>query len=64
MSAEIGRHLLAAAGLRPPQDEADKLAASYATMRARFDVIYDVDLGELDPATRYDPTLPTGEVPR
>jgi len=43
--------LLAAAGLRPPAEEVERLAELYEPMRRQLASLYAADVGDVDPAS-------------
>jgi hypothetical protein len=43
--------MLAAAGLRPPPEEVERLAELYGPIRKQLAMVHAVDLGDADPAT-------------
>lgn len=47
------RHLLAAAGLHPPEEDLRTLIAQYGDVRRRLEAMWAVDVGEDEPATIY-----------
>jgi hypothetical protein len=42
---------LAAAGLRPPPEEVERLAELYGPIRKQLAMVYAADVGDADPAT-------------
>jgi hypothetical protein len=42
---------LAAAGLQPPPEEAERLAELYGPIRKQLALVHAADLGDADPAT-------------
>lgn len=53
-------HLLAAAGLHPPDDELRTLTSLYGEIRRQVSELWALDVGEDEPATVYRAASPDG----
>jgi hypothetical protein len=54
------RHLLAAAGLHPPDEDLRSLTSQYGDVRRQLAEMWAVDVGEEEPATVYRAATPDG----
>jgi hypothetical protein len=52
----VAHALLAAAGLRMPEADSDRLAAGYRILRERTDALYAIGTDATAPALAFDPT--------
>ena len=60
-NADAVRHLLAAAGLHPGEDDLRALIAQYGEVRRKLAALWAVDVGEDEPATIYRAATPDKE---